>query len=175
MIVDAVAATPPSHLSTLLGERPDGSMWGRPFTEADFSLPWEEVTPDDDDGRLTMPGCRYFRLGGAALRSAFPNAVVGAVRIASVPDSLLPSVMICEGAHGRELRLRPDAFELLDVGAPTEAWLVLGPSDGVEVVFTVFPGPLLSSLKMVGREVRCVADVLEADALSTAVKLERSR
>lgn len=125
----------PDHYATLLGERPAGSRWGRPFTAEDFALPWRATEPPRD---TRVEGCRYFVLDGQAFAEAFPEATVGAVPYGSLTAAQRAQVRLATGTHGPELRL-----PLGTVLAATEAWLIVGPHDGRDVVFTVHPGPVM--------------------------------
>lgn len=135
----------PDHFSTLIGERPAGSQWGRPFAEDDFSLPWKQATLD---GPEINPSCRYFRLNAWDMRRAFPAATVGAIPLTDVAAPFLEYVTKRSGAHGPELCIpaRVLGHESAAVRA-SEAWLIVGPHEGSEVIFTAHPGPLTVPLR----------------------------
>jgi hypothetical protein len=114
----------PDHFASLLHERPAGSRWGRPFTEADFELPWREADLD-----------------GAAFARAFPAATLGAVPYSRLCAADRAAVYRVDGAHGPELRI-----DRMAIARPVEAWLIVGPHDGHEVVFTAHPGPVMLPL-----------------------------
>jgi hypothetical protein len=133
----------PDHYETLLGERKAGSQWGRPFTEDDFNLPWEE---DLGTGWLPLadparnPDCRYFRLKPS--REWFPEATVGATRIDELGDAMLSAVRVENGPHGLQL-VCAGAWGRIETN---EAWLIVGEHEGREVVFTAHPGAPLPPL-----------------------------
>lgn len=126
----------PDHFATLLGERPAGSQWGRAFTEQDFCLDWREADPG---ASVRQQGCRYFRLARREFVRAFPDATVAAVRYCDLLTEQRARVYRTAGAHGPELRLDLSATAPAD-----EAWLIVGPHQGNDVVFTVHPGPVMA-------------------------------
>jgi hypothetical protein len=125
--------TPADHKATLLGERSAGSKWGRPFAEDDFEelvQGWVEHYPDP---AMLVVGCRYFWVG---IECDFPEATQGAVAWSDLQPSVRSQVEVVEGDHGPELQLRCRQKPV----QADDATIIIGLSEGKQVVFTIHPG-----------------------------------
>lgn len=143
----------PDHYQSLLGERPGGSTWGRPFTKEDFELEWHDAT-DKVDESVRADNCMYFRLSPADVARAFPDRKLQAIPLSLLDESEWDKVRLRAGAHGVELVYEggEDGEEFDPEAAEDEAWLIVGTHEtnrdtpDVSIVFTAHPGPLMKSL-----------------------------
>ena len=134
-------ATPLGHRYTLLGERKAGSKWGRDFTLDDWRVLEPQWRIDTFVSRdVQQPGCTYLTVLPTSAEGGplFPRATLGAWPWLSLTELEQASVEEVQGAHGPELQLKTHA----DIPAIV-ATLILGMHEGVEIVFTIHPGPAL--------------------------------
>jgi hypothetical protein len=147
-LVSAWESTPRAHRVTLLGERRAGSKWGRGFTLTDWDAlleGWNENTHVALEAR--MPGCTYFI---THIGHLFPDATLGAVPWDSLAPSEREEVVDVVGPHGPELQLTARALKFKP--RAEYATLIVGPDEGLEVVFTIHPGlPLRPGIERRGK------------------------
>lgn len=120
------------HYESLLQERPTGSQWGYNPTEEDLTSNGFEL--QELSGPHISPHCTYYKQNLDEHTLSFQMAESSEV----VSES---SIHAKTGVHGWELISG-------EVGRSQarEAWIILGPEDGEEIVFTAFPGKLLKPL-----------------------------
>ena len=140
-IEKAWEATPLWHRETLLGERKAGSKWGRDFTLDDWRVLEPQWRIDTFISRdVKQPGSTYLTCLPTSAEGGpmFPKATLGAWPWLSLTELEQKCVEEVKGPHGPELQLESQARIPAIV-----ATLILGLHEGVEIVFTLHPGPAL--------------------------------
>lgn len=123
---------------------PAGSWWSwgdplrtpRTLEEVEnvlLSQLWEIETPDG-----AMPGCTYLHAVGSG-RMMFGVECVG--KLSTMEDSTVDVVPV----HGdpEHLELRAQVRSSKDLPWTREAWIIIGPEQGRDVIYTAFPGRLI--------------------------------
>jgi hypothetical protein len=132
------------HAQTLLGQRSAGSYWAErhiPHDFDDLEQMLHDTKPFLGEGDMFIPDCLYFK-------GEYTTAgTVGFITKAQLRSS--EEVIVANGDHGLELRVRTKKALRRKAVRTKEFWFIVGPAgkeDNSLIIWTCYPGPLTARI-----------------------------